>query len=100
MYFLQDPADLSLSINVAPVKAPKNSVFDSTAMGAVRTIVGVPTFPSRARTALGPRSSELVLTGAWPATRGFDVVGHLGEAPASVRTSRRSRTAASASAGL
>ena len=47
----------------APVNAPKNSVPVSTAIGAARTIVGVPTLPSSASTAFGPRVSAVVETG-------------------------------------
>src|SRR4051794_32519012 len=67
MYLLQSAQVVSRRTVDAPVNAPKNTVPVSTAIGAARTIVGVPTLPSIASTAFGPRCSAVVDTGALPA---------------------------------
>ena len=92
------PALVSRSMLVAPVNAPKNSVCVSTAMGAERAIVGVPTLPRIASTALGPRSRRVVDAAGSVATGGIVVVGHRG-ASFVVFTSVSSRTLRSATSG-
>src|SRR3569623_3006944 len=79
MYLLQSAQVVSRSTVVAPVNAPKYSVPVSTAIGAARSIVGVPTLPSIARTALGPRSSADVETAVLPAI-GIALDGQRGDA--------------------
>jgi hypothetical protein len=64
----------------------------------VRTIVGVPTLPSIAITAFGPRSSAVAEIGGSPGTPGFPVVGQRGSAAVS-RASTCARAVASADAG-
>src|SRR5512141_2469956 len=67
MYLLHAAHVVSRSTVVAPVKAPKNTVPVSTAIGAARSIVGVPTLPSSASTAFGPRCIAVSETGELPA---------------------------------
>src|SRR3954462_7458963 len=94
----QGPAIPSRRTFDAPVNAPKKRLPVSTAIGADRTIVGVPTLPTRPSPALAPRSSADVPAGGSPATTGVVVVGHFAGA-VDFATSSRSRVAASAACG-
>src|SRR6185312_10174947 len=98
MYFEQGPAVVSRRIVVAPVKAPKKMVPVSSETGAARTIVGVPTFPRKARTAPCPRVMPVAETPGMPETAGSLVVGHFG-ADGSASTATRLRAACSARVG-
>src|SRR6476661_1922999 len=97
MYFAQSPHEVSRSTVPAPVNGPKNTVPVSTTTGAARTIVGVPTLPIIASTALGPRMRRVSeIAGA---TGGFIVVGQCGDSPVITWASTSARAAASAVAG-
>src|SRR5438067_11314546 len=99
MYLRQAPERSSRSTFAAPVKAPKKRLPVSTAIGADRTIVGVPTLPTSASTAFGPRTSAPVPTGASPLTTEEVVVGQRAGMADGAPTSSRSRAAVSALAG-
>src|SRR5262245_54921141 len=82
MYLTQLPHVVSRSIVFAPVNAPKYSVLVSTAIGAARTIVGVPTLPISASTAFAPRDRPVVDTAVvlpWPSGSGVVDDGQLGD---------------------
>jgi len=81
-----------------PVNAPKNIVLVSTATGAARTIVGVPTLPRMASTAFSPRVSAVIDTGVEPPIADA-VDGQLGTALLDTWTSMSARVAASARSG-
>ena len=66
MYSWHAPQVVSRRIVNAPVNAPKNSVLVSTAIGAVTSMVGVPTSPSSDKTAPDPRCMPVVDTGGLP----------------------------------
>src|ERR1041384_3560790 len=102
MYFAQSPAVVSRRIFPAPVKAPKYTVPVSTATGAARTIVGVPTFPRKASTALGPRAIAVVEIGVvlpWPSGSGVVDEGHFAGVVSETCTSVNARAAISAVGG-
>src|SRR5689334_4097246 len=98
MYFEQGPAALSRRIDAAPVNAPKKMVPLSIATGAARCIVGVPTLPSSASTALEPRAIAVVDTGVCPGA-GFVVDGHFGASLVETCASTSVRAACSARSG-
>src|SRR5689334_3482608 len=99
MYLRHGPETSSRSTFAAPVKAPKKRLPVSTAIGAERTIVGVPTLPTSASTAFGPRTRAPVPTGASPVTTDAVVDGQrAGEADVE-STSRSERAADSALCG-
>ncbi|MFT3770678.1 MAG: hypothetical protein QM820_35075 [Minicystis sp.] len=81
------------------MKAPKNRAPVSSAMGAARSMVGVPTDPRSARTPSGPRSMAVADTGGCPAVSSIVVVGQRGGAPL-VRASSRARAFFSAESGM
>src|SRR4051812_41600286 len=93
------PAVESRSSVDAPVNAPKNTVLVSIAIGADRTIVGVPTLPRIASTALGPRDSAVVDTGKASAIAA-EVDGHFGAWVLATWTSSSVREFISARSGL
>src|SRR5258707_1289750 len=78
MYFAHSPHLVSRRIVAAPVNAPKNTVLVSTATGAARSIVGVPTLPSIASTPFAPRFMPVVDTGMLPAIDAL-VDGQIGD---------------------
>ena len=75
---LHEPALSSRSSVFAPVNAPKYMLPVSIVTGAARTIVGVPTGPTIASTAFGPRTSAVIDTGDCPTTAGVAVDGQRG----------------------